>query len=33
VFGAQGEGSVRFGYAVPEAAIHAGLDALRSFFK
>uniref|UniRef100_A0A7V4XTA9 Aminotransferase class I/II-fold pyridoxal phosphate-dependent enzyme n=1 Tax=Acidobacterium capsulatum TaxID=33075 RepID=A0A7V4XTA9_9BACT len=33
VFGAQGEGSVRFGYAVPEQAIHAGLDALRAFLK
>jgi aspartate/methionine/tyrosine aminotransferase len=29
VFGAQGEGHVRFGYAVPEEAIHAGLEALR----
>jgi aspartate aminotransferase len=32
VFGAQGEGFVRFGYAVPEDAIHAGLGALRAFF-
>jgi aspartate aminotransferase len=29
VFGAQGEGHVRFGYAVPLEAIDAGLDALR----
>lgn len=31
VFGAQGEGCVRFGYAVPEAAIAEGLAALRGF--
>jgi aspartate aminotransferase len=31
VFGAQGEGCVRFGYAVPEAAIAEGLEALRGF--
>ncbi len=33
VFGAQGEGCVRFGYAVPEAAIADGLEALRGFFR
>jgi aspartate aminotransferase len=33
VFGAQGEGCVRFGYAVPEAAIANGLEALRNFLK
>ena len=33
VFGAQGEGCVRFGYAVPEGAISDGLDALRGFFQ
>jgi aspartate aminotransferase len=33
VFGAQGEGYVRFGYAVPEAAIEDGLEALRRFLK
>ena len=33
VFGAQGEGHVRFGFSVPEAAIEAGLEALRSFMK
>lgn len=33
VFGAQGEGCVRFGYAVPEAAIADGLEALRHFLK
>lgn len=33
VFGAQGEGCVRFGYAVPEIAIAEGLDALRRFLK
>lgn len=33
VFGAQGEGCVRFGYAVPEAAIAEGLEALRTFFR
>lgn len=33
VFGAQGEGCVRFGYAVPEAAIGDGLEALRKFFQ
>ena len=29
VFGAQGEGHLRFGYSVPMAAIHQGLEALR----
>jgi aspartate/methionine/tyrosine aminotransferase len=29
VFGAQGEGHLRFGYSVPIAAIHQGLEALR----
>jgi aspartate/methionine/tyrosine aminotransferase len=29
VFGAQGEGHVRFGYSVPMTAIHQGLEALR----
>lgn len=33
VFGAQGEGHVRFGYAVPESAIEDGLQALRQFLK
>jgi aspartate aminotransferase len=33
VFGAQGEGHVRFGYAVPLEAIDAGLGALRKFLK
>ena len=33
VFGAQGEGHVRFGYAVPEEAIETGLEALRVFLK
>lgn len=33
VFGAQGEGFVRFGYAVSEDAIHAGLDSLRTMLK
>ncbi|HEX3437307.1 MAG TPA: aminotransferase class I/II-fold pyridoxal phosphate-dependent enzyme [Pseudacidobacterium sp.] len=33
VFGAQGEGYVRFGYSVPKAAIEAGLDALFKFLK
>ena len=33
VFGAQGEGHVRFGYAVPIPAIEAGLHALRTFLK
>jgi len=33
VFGAQGEGHVRFGYAVPINAIEAGLEALRKFIK
>jgi len=33
VFGAQGEGHVRFGYSMPTEAIHAGLDALKSYFK
>jgi aspartate/methionine/tyrosine aminotransferase len=28
VFGAQGEGHLRFGYSVPMAAIHQGLEAL-----
>jgi aspartate aminotransferase len=32
VFGAQGEGHVRFSYAVSPEAIHAGLDALGKFF-
>ena len=32
VFGAQGEGHVRFSYAVSRDALHAGLDALRKFF-
>jgi aspartate aminotransferase len=32
VFGAQGEGHVRFSYAVSPEAIHAGLEALRKFF-
>ncbi len=33
VFGAQGEGHVRFGYAVPESAIEDGLEALRGFLR
>jgi len=33
VFGAQGEGHVRFGYSVPTEAITAGLAALKSYFK
>lgn len=33
VFGAQGEGHVRFGYAVSLPAIEAGLEALRAFLK
>jgi aspartate aminotransferase len=33
VFGAQGEGHVRFGYAVPESAIEDGLEALRRFLR
>lgn len=33
VFGAQGEGHVRFGYAVPMQAIEAGLEALAAFLK
>src|SRR3984885_3121146 len=33
VFGAQGEGHVRFGYAIPLDAIAAGLDALRKFMR
>jgi aspartate aminotransferase len=33
VFGAQGEGHVRFGYAVPESSIEDGLEALRHFLK
>ena len=32
VFGAQGEGHVRFSYAVSPEALRAGLDALRKFF-
>ncbi|MFP5227677.1 MAG: pyridoxal phosphate-dependent aminotransferase [Acidobacteriota bacterium] len=32
VFGAQGEGHVRFSYAVPQEAIAAGLEALRKVF-
>jgi aspartate/methionine/tyrosine aminotransferase len=33
VFGAQGEGHVRFGYAMPKEAIVAGLTALKEFFQ
>jgi aspartate aminotransferase len=33
VFGAQGEGHLRFGYAVSIEAIEAGLEALRRFLK
>jgi aspartate/methionine/tyrosine aminotransferase len=33
VFGAQGEGHVRFGYSIPTDAINAGLNALSSYFK
>jgi aspartate aminotransferase len=33
VFGAQGEGHLRFGYATSPEAIHNGLEALRSFLK
>jgi len=33
VFGAQGEGHVRFGYAVPKEAIAAGLKALAEFMR
>jgi len=33
VFGAQGEGHVRFGFSVSEEAIEAGLEALRVFMK
>ncbi len=33
VFGAQGEGHVRFGYSVPKAAIEAGIEALAKFLK
>ena len=33
VFGAQGEGHVRFGYSVPKSAIEAGLEALSKFMK
>lgn len=33
VFGAQGEGHIRFGYAVPKEAIVAGLKALTEFMK
>ncbi len=31
VFGAQGEGHVRFGFSVPNESIEAGLEALRTF--
>lgn len=33
VFGAQGEGHVRFGYAVPKEAIALGLKALAEFVR
>jgi aspartate/methionine/tyrosine aminotransferase len=33
VFGAQGEGHVRFGYSTSTEAITAGLDALKSYFR
>ncbi len=33
VFGAQGEGHVRFGYSVPKTAIEAGIEALSKFLK
>jgi len=33
VFGAQGEGHVRFGYSMPTEAVQAGLAALKSYFK
>jgi aspartate aminotransferase len=33
VFGAQGEGHVRFGYSVPKTAIEAGIEALAKFLK
>ena len=33
VFGAQGEGHVRFGYSVPKNAIEAGIEALSKFLK
>src|SRR5581483_9601450 len=33
VFGAQGEGHVRFGYSVPKPAIVAGIEALSKFIK
>ena len=33
VFGAQGEGHLRFGYAIPINAIEACVDALRKFLK
>lgn len=33
VFGAQGEGHVRFGYSISTEAINAGLAALKSYFK
>jgi aspartate/methionine/tyrosine aminotransferase len=33
VFGAQGDGHLRFGYAIPVAEIEACVDALRAFFK
>jgi aspartate aminotransferase len=33
VFGAQGEGHLRFGYAIPVAEIEACVEALRKFFR
>jgi aspartate aminotransferase len=33
VFGAQGEGHVRFGYAMPKEAIVTGLSALKAYLK
>jgi aspartate aminotransferase len=33
VFGAQGEGHVRFGYAMPKEAIAAGVNALKAYLK
>jgi len=33
VFGAQGEGHVRFGYSIPTSAIEAGIEALSKFLK
>jgi aspartate aminotransferase len=33
VFGAQGEGHVRFGYAMPKESIAAGIQALKSYLK